>query len=544
MIQRCFFALACLAMTVSLGAMLHAESPSAPTENLPDLGQPDPVQQLADKIDRHIADGWQANNVSPSEPASDAEYIRRVYLDIAGRIPPASVVREFLNDDSSDKRRVLVDKLLDSPGYARHWTNVWRDALVPEAKGNFQSQFAMPSFNGWVREKLLNDTPYDEIVQELLTANLGQRGGNASVVISSNQGPSPNAFYQLKENKPENLAAATTRLFLGVRVECAQCHDHPFAKWKQEEFWSTAAFFSANQPAENFFQAAREVFTGESRIQIPDTETYVSAKFLDGSEPESKSSDEARKALAEWVTADANPYFAQALTNRMWGHFFGTGIVDPIDDFDEANPASHPDLLADLAQGFIEQEYDLKFVIRAITASKTYQLSSKQTHDSQEDPRLFAKAAVRGLSGEQLWDSLVASTGISEAQASPGIVIGGRGGGRADFVQKFEDAAENPTERRTSIVQALALMNGEATASATSLEQSETLLAIIESPFFNNKQRLEALYLASLSRKPTADEEQKMLAYVESGGPAGDWKAALSDVYWALLNSSEFISNH
>lgn len=544
MTRSFLFTLACAALLASLAAGLHAASPPNDGAAATAL-EADPVQALADKIDRHIAAGWQANNVTATEPATDEEYIRRVYLDIDGRIPTASEVREFLRDDSPDKRRRLVDELLDSPGYVRNWTAVWRDAFIPEAKGNFQAQFTTPSFEAWLRGHLRNNTAYDAMVQEVLTASLQQRRGGDNVIFGQNTGPSPNGFFQAKENKPENLAAASTRLFLGVRVECAQCHDHPFAKWKQEEFWSTAAFFAANQPAENLFEAAKEVFAGESKIKIPDKDVYVSAKFLDGSEPATKSADASREAFAEWVTADANPYFAPALANRMWGHFFGTGIVDPIDDFDEKNPPSHPDLLADLAHDFIEQGYDLKFVIRAITASKTYQLSSKLTDPSQEDPRLFAKAAVRGLGGEQLWDSLVQSTGISGGFDVPqGIVINGGGGGRDDFLQKFEDADANPTQRRTSIVQALALMNGSATSSATSLEKSETLLAVIESPFFNHQQRIETLYLSALSRKPTEAELEQMLAYVKSGGPQNDWKAALSDVYWALLNSSEFISNH
>jgi hypothetical protein len=244
------------------------------------------------------------------------------------------------------------------------------------------------------------------------------------------------------------------------------------------------------------------------------------------------------------MTAKQNPYFAKSVVNRMWGHFFGVGIVDPIDDFGETNKPSHPELLDELAADFAAHDFDLKYLIRGITASQTYQRSSRKTHDSQSVPQHFARMAVQGLTGEQLFDSIAVAVGHLESFQQQQPFQLNQTGPRAEFLELFAPDNNSPIERQTSILQALALMNGQFTATATSLDQSSTLSAIAEFPLMKTPDRIEALYLAGLTRKPRPEELDRLTKYVESGGPSKNQKQALTDVFWALLNSSEFLFNH
>lgn len=501
----------------------------------------DDVQVLADQIDRLIAQRWTANNVQPAPPAGDEEFLRRVYLDVAGKIPTVVEARAFLDDTNPNKRRQLIDRLVDSQAYVQHFASVWRKLLLSEAETDFQTRFLVPGFEAWLKKQLAERVPYDRMIRELLTtARPNQQGFNFNQVE-----PSPGAFYLAKEQKPENLGAATARLFLGLRVECAQCHDHPFARWKREEFWGHAAFFSASEARAEagLFDALREAFD-RAELEIPGTEKVVEARFLDGAAPNLRSRVPPRQMLAEWITSPDNPYFARATVNRVWAWFFGTGLVDPTDDFDDDNPPSHPELLAELARQFASHQFDLRFVIRAIAASRTYQLQSELTHPSQQDPRIFAHAALRGLSGEQLFDSLARATGYRLPPGSQNPFNFYDNSPRAEIVARFADQAERPTEWQTSILQALTMMNGRLTADATSVDRSETLIAVAECPLLDTAGRIETLYLATLSRRPRPEERNRLSAYVTSGGPNHNPSAGLADVFWALLNSSEFLFQH
>jgi hypothetical protein len=488
---------------------------------------------------------YKRQGVQPAAAADDGEFLRRAYLDVIGRIPHVAEAREFLADKSADKRQALVRRLLDSPGYVAHGTSVWRNVYLPEVESDFQFRFFAPSFDNWLRKQLLEDRTYGQWANELLTATFSNQQQMYNPYGQSGGAPTPIAFYQIKENKPENIAASVARVFLGVRIECAQCHNHPFAKWKREDFWGMAAFFKGTDSrprggVEGFFQ---DLFTFPE-IAIPDTKKVVQAKFIDDSQPHFKGKVSFRQTLADWVTSPSNPYFAKAAVNRLWAQFFGRGLVDPIDNFDESNPASHPELLEDLADDFAKHEYDLKFVIRAITSSRAYQLTSRQTHKSQADPVLFARAAVRGLTGEQLYDSVATATGYRDPNGQLNPFVIGVNSPRSEFLEKFKAGAENPSDRQTSIVQALTLMNGQLTNSATSLSQSETLSAVLDFPLFSTAERIEALYLAALTRKPSAKELDRFVKYVDGGGAKKNARAGLTDVFWALLNSSEFILNH
>ena len=503
-----------------------ADKPLAPDER--------DALKLAERIDELIAARWEAKGVKPAPLADDAEFLRRVFLDLAGRTPSITLVSDFLGDPAPDKRWRLVQRLLGgefkatsvgagSSLYLEHFSNVWRALWLPQANDpNVRGLGA--GFQNWLRGRVEANAPYDQMVRDILTAAAFGRG-DANLT----------AFYQAAEFRPENVAAATSRLFLGVKLECAQCHDHPFAKWTREQFWEYTAFF-AGVNRQGRGSDARE-------IKIPGKEKVVKARFLDGKEPQWKDATDARATLADWMTAVENPFFARNGANRLWEYFFGLGLIEPVDEPSDDNPPSHPELLDELAREFAAHKYDVKYLIRAVTMSKTYQRTSAQTDPGQGDPRLFARMAVRGMSPEQLFDSLAVATG-NDNQSGAFAMAGPRGtpSPRADFLSRFPNQ-DRRTETQTSILQALYFMNGGLVADATSLERNRNLLYIAESSSATHR-KVRELYMITLSRMPRPNEVEHFVKYVESGGPTGDPRKALTDVFWALLNSTEFYFNH
>lgn len=295
------------------------------------------VDALIAKIDKHMAKGWSDAKVKPTIPATDAELLRRVWLDLAGRIPTVAEAREHLSDKHKDKYRRLVNELLDhrTHRYVTHFGNLWTDWLLPEARANtnFQIQFLVPRFQRWIETRLRQNVAYDKLAHELLTAPI--RPGNVfQIQQNAEVEEGILAYYQTKEFKAENIAAASSRLFLGVRLECAQCHDHPFAIWSRDQFWSYTAFFAGIRPASlnNVFNAAAEDIS-KREIEIPggSKKKIVQATFLDNSQPKWSKESKPREILADWITSGKNPYFAKAIVNRMWEYFMGTGLVEPID---------------------------------------------------------------------------------------------------------------------------------------------------------------------------------------------------------------------
>jgi len=518
-------------------------------------GPPADARALADKVDEHLARRWATASVQPAAPADDAEFLRRVYLDLAGRIPTVAEARTFLNDQRPDRRARLVDELLSGPRYPAHFSNVWRALLLPEAGNNFQVRLQQGGFETWLKKQVATNVAYDKMVRDLLTTPLGG-GGPLALIAFTEPGPIP--YYLAKEFKPENLAAGTARVFLGVNVECAQCHNHPFADWKREQFWAFAAFFSGvkSQRQQDFLLPDGED-AGKHSVTLPGTDKVIQARFLDGTAPSWEGDRSSRVVLAEWLTSKDNPYFARAAVNRLWAYFLGAGLVEPLDQL-----AGSPDTTGDtelldlLAHEFAAHDFDVKFLIRTITMTRAYQLSSARSHPGQDDARLFARMPLRGLTGEQLFDSVAAATGFRDSGGGDDLLsglVGGKRSARSEFLTRFA-LSERPTEAQTSILQALALMNGKVTADATTLERSETLAAVVDMPLASNAQRVEALYLATLSRKPTAKESERLVGYVRDAVRSAKGKDeaarhaaaadALADVFWVLLNSPEFLINH
>ena len=487
------------------------------------------VQALSARIDELIDLRLAKEEIPPAPPADDAEFFRRLSLDLNGRIPAVTRLVDFLDDTRSDKRRMWIDELLDGPEnaplYVQHFAHFWRRQLL--AQTAVQQETVVASLEDWLRTQLKANTPYDRMVRGLLTDS------NAA------------GYYQANENKPENLASRTSRLFLGVKLECAQCHDdRSGGNWKRRQFWEYAAFFTGlreEQGNPSVAMAPRPQDAGPARIQVGGSNTWVEARFPDGTKPDWQRAVTSRQALSEWIARGDNPWFARAAVNRLWHHFLGVGLIDPVDGLGtEDNPPSHPELLDELTRQFVAHDFDLKFLIRAIAGTRTYQRTSRQTHPRQAEPRRFARAASRALTPDQLYDSLVLATGYRPDPAK----VGGYGSfhvgpPRAVFLAPFDDPNSQPVNFQASIQQALTMMNGKFMEELTSSARSATVAAVIESnrPIW---QRIEELYLVALSRKPRPQETQRLLDYAA----ARESKQALRDIFWSLLNSTEFLLNH
>jgi len=512
---------------------------------------PKTAQRVANLLDEQMQADWQAANVVPTAASDDAEFLRRIFLHLNGTIPDVFSARSFLASNSPDKRQQQIDQCLDGPAYCTHFAEILRDVLIPDSGQNFFSTQEANGFEFWLARQFAQETPYDRIISLILMGD-SNSGNQAPQTFSSALDPrqvNPAAFYRSRQAAPENLAAAATRYFLGVRLECAQCHDHPFDHWKQEEFWGMAAFF-AGQPVKT--EAGKITF----RIKIPKTENYATASFLDDSARSWKVGTDSRQMLAEWITARTNQRFSQAIVNRIWGHLFGRGLVDPVDDFNEENPASHPAVLSLLADEFVQHDYDLKFLLRAITYSKTYQLSSRRTHPSQEAPEMFARMWVQGLTASQLRNSLMQASG-TRSDLRMGLTLNTRldSFSARSFESLFPNNAASNAERESSILQSLLMMNSPQISQSVSWRSPGTLAAILAAPYLDFDQKIDTLFLATLTRFPSSPERDRIHTFLNDSTyqktfvpsvklPIGNRNQGFSELFWVLLNSSEFCLIH
>jgi hypothetical protein len=505
---------------------------------------PDP-SELAKRIDQRLNERFAAENVTPTPQADDAEFFRRLHLDLAGVIPTADTALAFINDSDDNKRELAIDQLLSSPEHTWHFANVWRALLLPEAETDRQIRFFLPGFELWLQQRRAENAGFDTIVRDLLTVPITGTEERPQLVLTNLRNANPIAFIAAKEADPGKLAANTTRLFLGIRLECAQCHNHPFDRWTQEQFWNQAAFFAGIQrKGRGPFAPVLENPDVKSIAIMSDATKMVPAVFLDGTTPPSEETVPSftlhRALLADWITTPANPYFSKATVNRVWGQLMGYGIVDPVDDFGESNPPNHPELLDELATAFTQSGFDLTYLYQAICSTKAYQRSSQQTESQHSDTTLFAKMAIKPMSGEQFYDSLM--TALDRSAASTGHTLSrNEDPVRRKFLDTFGQQGDknNP---ETSVLQALTLMNGTLISSATR-HDADGLLKKIVSTSPDRAARIESLYLATLSRTPTDTEHLQISQYLDEIAN-GDRQRHLSDVLWMLLNSAEFRWNH
>ncbi len=493
--------------------------------------------EVVKQIDLILERLWEKETVEPVSVASDEVLLRRVYLDLAGRTPTVTEVRSFLKDSQPGRYERLVERLVASPDHASHFATTWRTFLIPE--GVDLSPFGgREAFDRWLADRFARNEPYDEVVRKLLLAE-----GRLSQ-------PGPLLFYTALKLDPDQLAARTSRVFMGIRLECAQCHDHPFEAWSQADFWGYAAFFAQiSRPKgelENVSKVMRVSDIDRGEVMLPETEMIVAPRLL-GQTGESSADDTItrRQQLARWLTGKSNPYFARATVNRVWAQLFGRGIVDPVDDFGTQNPPLSPELLDLLASHLIDIHFDLRRVTRAIALSRAYRLSSAA--DSPDSKRIehFAQMNVKTLTAPQLYDCISVATSLDQIGRIPEMFSVARFGNpqRESFLQQFASPPGNRVEYLTGIPQSLTLMNGEPVSNATG-PSTGGLLKSLEAPFFSDDQRIEVLFLATLARAPRPDEMWWLREALPSTASQEERTQGLADILWALLNSAEFALNH
>ncbi|MDX1945560.1 MAG: DUF1549 and DUF1553 domain-containing protein [Pirellulaceae bacterium] len=484
------------------------------------------------RIDELVAARLKGENIEPAKGASDAEFLRRVSLDLTGAIPRVADVRAFLADKRPDKRARAIDRLLDSPAHATHLANTFRHIMLP---GGFDLEQVnnLVGVQNWLRQRFAENVRYDNLVSELLVATAGDDAG-------------PALYYTSLDVAPEKLAGSTARIFLGLQIECAQCHDHPFDAWKQRDFWGYAAFFArlrqpnSDQPG----QRVSLVDLDEGEVKLPGSEETVPPRFPSGSAPAADELGTRREQLAIWMASRDNPYLPRAAVNRGWSLLFGRGLVEPVDDLGPQNPPSHPELLDELTRYFVRTGFDLRELLRTLASTETYQRASEWTGESPPPPEVYAVMPVKMLTADQLYDSVSRVLARRGTSMFPGANVASPllDPQRQAFLAKLQTAGRSPLEYHAGVLQALTLLNGSDLAEATDPERGP-LLAALSAPLFTDDERAEALFLATLSRRPTVAELalcRQQLARYSEGDRAKGW----SDVLWALLNSAEFGLNH
>jgi len=486
------------------------------------------TKELSKKIDKHIYDKLAEAGINPGARADLGRLARRLHIDLAGKIPTVVELHDLIDasNNSPTKFEERVDSLLGSNNYSANFTHYWRSIMLGGANNQQVVQNQL-QFDGWLRTRLASNTAYDVMAREVL---LSQVPGRPNPNQNPNAGGiSPVAFYQVNPQIPDQTGAAA-RVFMGIKIECAQCHAHPFAHWKREQFWEMAAFFQNNN---------------SGQINIPLTKNVAKAKYLTGEEPEAKPGVPLRQSLAEWMTTKNNPYFSKAAVDHVWQYFFGVSLIEPIFEATLDSPPAHPELLNEMATAFADSGFDLKFLIRAIVLSDAYQrVSVPFSENTKVELQMFAKMPVRGLMPEQMFDCICVATNLRQTDQTsapqPGQPFRGQQQNqtKAQFLQMF-NSQDKKIEAQTSILQALYMMNGPFVQSRYTHP-----LDTIGVQNTTTQRKIEAIFMLTLSRMPTASEMNRMVSFVERGGGSGDPRQAVADVCWALLNSSEFLLNH
>jgi len=486
-------------------------------------------------IDTLVNVKLQRMKILPSGPAEDAEFLRRASLDIAGVPPTIEQVNAFVADTTEPvaKRAAMVEQLLSRPEYVEHWTLKWSDLLLNRRKT--VTERGVWAFRNWIRQGIATNKPYDEFASELMTA-----GG------STLENPAANYFRIARE--PNLVMENMTQVFLGTRFSCNQCHDHPFERWTQNQYYELAAYF-ADVGRRALPDGDEFVFTNAAPIAVinPSTNQPAAPKFPFSHSGAVDANAHRREQLSQWLIAKENPYFARSIVNRYWSYFLGRGIIDPVDDIRASNPASNPELLDALTKDFIDNGHDLKRLIRLICTSATYQRSLETSQWNEDDSMNYSHAVPRRLSAEQLYDSIIQATGAP--RALPGVPVGFRASELPDsqvdvaFLDMFgRPPRESPCEcERTSDVslgQTLNMVNGPTIGDAIAHPQG--IIAKTIAAGATNEQLITTVYLSTLARKPSTEEIARMTEYF---GTIATQKEAAEDLAWALINSPGFLFN-
>lgn len=495
-------------------------------------------ERIVQHIDTLLHQCWERAGVQPAGLASDGEFLRRAYLDLNGVIPRVSEVREFLADDQPDKRHRLVEHLLASPRYATHMATVWCNRILPLGVDSTRAREAL-GLQVWLRSRFARNLRYDSLVGGLLLTTGGEELG-------------PALYFQVNDLAPEKLAASCSELFLGVQLQCAQCHDHPYADWSQSDFWGLAAFFAQVQAPEERGMGIsyRLIDTNRGEVRLPDSDEIVAPKYLHGETDDDDGQQSRRAKLALWLTSRDNLFFARAGVNWAWAHFFGKGLVDSLDQVVEQESSSHGQLLDDLGDYFVDSGFDLQELLRTIASTRAYQLSSRYGQPELAPPDLFAHMLPKPLTPEQLYDSFMQLSPTAVPVKNRANDARGRSSSelpvdplRIQFVRRMREPPGSATEYRAGTLQALMLMNGVAMAELTAHDRSR-LLGALTAPFMGDEDQIDTLFLATLCRQPDSEERTMCLEALHDCKTKADRGRVLSDILWALVNSTEFAFNH
>jgi hypothetical protein len=471
--------------------------------------------------------------IEPSELCTDEEFLRRVFIDIVGQLPTVEDHRKFMSNTATNKREQLIDELLGRKEFAELWVLKWAELLQVRSGNNISYKPMLLYFN-WLQDKVARNVPVNEWVAELIAAS----GGTM-------KNPATN-FYQ-GETDLLKVTENVAQVFMGMRIQCAQCHNHPFDRWTMDDYYSFAAFF--RQMGRKGSDDPREVIifnTGGGEQKHPLGGRVMPPKFLGGAIPDVKGKDR-REVLAAWLASPENPYFGTNMANIVWAQFFGRGIIHEVDDVRVSNPASNPELLAELGRRFTDYKYDFKKLVKDICMSRTYQLSTKPTPSNEGDTRNFARGQVRRIRAETMLD--VISQVTETKNKFPGLPVGARAVQIADgststyFLTTFgratrETVCSCEVKLEPTLSQSLHLLNGGATTAK--IQQGGVVTGMLKAKV-PPEQIVEELYVRCLSRAPTAKERTELAKLVEG---EKDKQKALDDVFWALLNTREFMFNH
>jgi hypothetical protein len=482
---------------------------------------------------------WKELGIVPSDLCTDAEFIRRVHVDLCGRLPTPDDVRAFLAEGdaaSGDRRARLIDRLLDSPDYAAYfalrWGSILRNASLAGAE---QAAYA---FHDWIRDMIARNRPYDEFVRGIVAA-----------AGEWQDAPAVNWYWQMRDDQLHQPVADTAQVFLGLRLQCAKCHHHPYERWSQEDYYGLTGFFTRlgrkglGEPPPYFCDRRRT--TGEIN---PATGKPIEPKLLDGPYLDIPPEEDPRDRLVDWMARPDNPFFAKALVNRLWGHLMGRGLVDPVDDMRETNPPSNPELLDALAKDFIAHKFDMKHVLRTICNSRTYQLSSVPNDFNKHDRQNHARYYARRMIAEVLFDAVDQACGVRTpfgkmSRQARAVDLPHEGFG-SYFLDVFDrpprsSACECARSTGASLQQVLHLSFSPDTENK--IARGDGRVAKLIKRKGTPEQAVEELYLAAFARFPTEQEQKTALGYLQQ---QSDRRRALEDLLWVLLNTREFMLNH
>jgi len=498
-----------------------------------ELAYSPPEETPANYVDELVNSKLNKLRILPSAICTDAEFIRRATLDVAGLLPTDQETTEFVADTDPDKRAKLIDRLLERPEFAEIWAMKWSEMLAIRSSNQVSAK-SMFRYSTWLNEQIAENVPVDEMTKALLASS----GGTFT---------DPATNYYLVERDTLKTAENTAQIFMGLRIQCAQCHNHPFDQWTMNDYYSFAAFFG--QVGRKLGEDYRETIVYDRKsgeVRHPVTRKNMPPKFLGAAAPDVKGRDR-REVLADWLASPENPYFATSIANRVWEHFFGVGIVNPVDDVRVSNPPSNPELYDMLGQKLTDYGYDFKQLVRDLCNSKAYQRSTVRNASNERDELNFAHATVRRIRAESLLDC------ISQVTESPekyrGLPLGSRavevtdGANTNYFLTTFGRAPRTTVctcEVRTepTLSQALHLING--TTVESKVRSGGVVKQLLEQKL-SPPEVIDTLYRRCLSRPPSEEERVELITVVEA---APDVRQGLEDVFWALLNSREFIFNH